>query len=1000
MQNTPPRPVAPREAEDVLSAWIGLEVLSPQTFGEPSDLDPRCVVSSWPRSDEDGPVVPSDPPPSYAHVPLGEVELPRAFAALRERFGADEEARPPKGRVLLASVATGADGAPIRGSLAIGSFAFAVAASLGGTRRRPSEWPEVEREAQRALGEVLWPDDAAAPPGGEEGERPNRAVLTRGRVSACRDHLRALFGLPEAFVRPPRFLLLRPEGGNASGERDDPAPLILNSFFLDDLVAARAEARDGTLAPTVSRYLGGREPGGVPDLVEDEEAVRALVRPHRFPAASWPAPGGFPLALLQQAAVNAAAAAEPGDVIAVNGPPGTGKTTLLRDVIAVAVERRAAAMCAFDDPNDALTPTGVTVGAGRRRHETLYALDPALHGHGVLVASSNNRAVENVSRELPRTDAVRDGTASHLATTATGLAGEASWGLVAGVLGRRANASAFAERFWWDPDTGLRAYLRLAGGAPMPLIRVGEDGSPQQRPPRAITEQSPPRGRREAMSAWQAAREAFAARKEAVRARLDVIERARQLVLGADTAIGRAADAQAEAARWRRAVSERSLLRGLSARWRAFLAERLAKRLVAVADAARADAEDARGRLGAGVLDATWASTPHEERQLTAPWLDEAARRERWSLFEASLAVHRAFLGAAAARMSANLDLASALLKGRALPPGAAERHADLWASLWCAVPVLSTTFASTGRLLSSLGEGDIGWLLIDEAGQAPPQAAIGALRRARRVVVVGDPLQVEPVTTLPRALQTAITKEHGLDPSVWALDASVQTLADAASPYGARYGERRVGMPLLVHRRCEAPMVGISNEAAYGGLMVPAAPTRAAGPVGAALGESRWFDVVTQAPGRWSEGEGAFAVRLLRRMAREGVTDPDLFLVTPFRDVQFGLRRALRREADLCRALGIDPRTWPEDRIGTVHTVQGREAEAVIFVLGAPGEGAAGARRWAAGQPNIVNVAVTRARQRLYVVGRADAWAGIGAARFMAWQLRVVPVSPGRGEG
>lgn len=55
-------------------------------------------------------------------------------------------------------------------------------------------------------------------------------------------------------------------------------------------------------------------------------------------------------------------------------------------------------------------------------------------------------------------------------------------------------------------------------------------------------------------------------------------------------------------------------------------------------------------------------------------------------------------------------------------------------------------------------------WLLIDEAGQATPQNAVGALWRTKRVVAFGDPLQLEPVNTLPFRAEQVLRKEIGVD--------------------------------------------------------------------------------------------------------------------------------------------------------------------------------------------------------------------------------------------
>ena len=84
---------------------------------------------------------------------------------------------------------------------------------------------------------------------------------------------------------------------------------------------------------------------------------------------------------------------------------------------------------------------------------------------------------------------------------------------------------------------------------------------------------------------------------------------------------------------------------------------------------------------------------------------------------------------AAAKPLRHNLGALMNVFTTQALP--GVEKQAllpDLWASFFLVVPLVSTTFASVNRMLGKLPLESLGWLLVDEAGRALPQAAVGVL--------------------------------------------------------------------------------------------------------------------------------------------------------------------------------------------------------------------------------------------------------------------------------
>jgi superfamily I DNA and/or RNA helicase len=103
------------------------------------------------------------------------------------------------------------------------------------------------------------------------------------------------------------------------------------------------------------------------------------------------------------------------------------------------------------------------------------------------------------------------------------------------------------------------------------------------------------------------------------------------------------------------------------------------------------------------------------------------------------------------------------------------------------------------------------------------------------------------------------------------------------------------------------------------------------------------------------------------------------LYIISPFKKIKQALIESLS-DMKAWKAQGIatlskdDLGKWCQTSIGTVHTFQGKEEHIVWMVLGCDRRGA-GAVSWAASKPNILNVALTRAKRRFFMIGDMELW-------------------------
>ena len=1040
------------DRQRILQFWTLLELFSPQPVPKPTRQSTRPSdkqVVSW-RPGQQLPWTTLAPPPqrgktsrTWQHtVYLGVYELEDTFQLLHRAFGEDRDAYDARrsGQSACAAVVLDHKGVLAIESSVLASAPWAIAKLEAGSPSRSPEWaadfpdaasafPDTIDEVEGARRDVYGADQQLP-----HDEESLLALLTVAHRAA---------GVQEIPELASTRIVIESRVRDESQASDND---FLNSFFLEDLAQVQKDLRRGGVPAALSEYLTPerelRRDHRI-DVMTSHSTADTEAGIDHLPRGRWPSNPEHALALRQQFAVNRALGelvSSPG-LMGVNGPPGTGKTTMLRDILAGNVVERARRLSQLKSPGDAFTQTTRTWKTGRYTR-SVRQLRPELTGFEMVVASANNAAVENVSAEVPARDAIakpwRD-SAEYFADIASATLSNAlprrdddlsrAWGLIAAKLGNKSNRGSFFSSFWFDQKphgSGTSASDAVPGM--LTLLKNWESGATPHR-------------------SWQEARDEFQAKaarvNELIRLRREAAERREELPrilreleelvrreyeLSSDLTVAQRACteqnaatrlAEAELAKaskewdrhlatrpgwletlltWGRAAKEwrakvgdaeerRQTAEGDLAQARA-LAEQLERQLLTLEQhaeavaAARARADDVlralqakltedAGRFGAGYPDENWSG---DRRELHAPWLDAQLDAARSRLFLAAMRLHEDFLANTASDMKKGLGAAMDVVAGEAPRNLTPEQVLAAWQTFFLVVPMVSTTFASYARMFTGLGRESLGWLLIDEAGQASPQYAAGAIWRSRRVVSVGDPLQLQPVVTMPHKAQRDIAQAFGVAGTWIPPQASVQTLTDRVSRFGTtlRNGEEDVWVsaPLTVHRRCDDPMFSFCNDVAYGGIMVngidrtlddPRRPDLFDGPDGPRIARSSWLDEPAPVAGtHLQENQIARMLLEIEKLREEGVDPASIIAISPFRAVADRLA-ALTREV-------------PELTAGTIHRAQGKEASVVFLVLG--GDPAApGAKSWASESVNLLNVAASRAKRRLFVIGDRAQW-------------------------
>ncbi|NHB88047.1 DEAD/DEAH box helicase [Photorhabdus tasmaniensis] len=833
-----------------------------------------------------------------------------------------------------------------------------------------------------------------------------------------------------------------------SDEADERIMPILNSFYINDIEKAIRSFSTGTTSRSLIDYLTVTTQKHA-DLYS-QPGLKLIINhlaPCHTPLGRWPSEPTHNMSLMQQFAINTAVMElTASGLLSVNGPPGTGKTTLLRDIIAYNLVERARALARFSQAKDALDKEGY--------------LCTDLTGFEMVVASSNNAAVENISRELPQLKALGQPyqMVNYLKSVANQLNAESRkgklqpitsleercWGTISAVLGRKKNRIKFKQRFFFDKyyekysqeETNRPASKDFLNFWRWRELQTRESFSDTKKRFNQIL-----KNLEQLIASCQSANEiALFLKKNNLETWLQTVKQARdeaafdytnlQQRLAQQSHHLEVLESQIEIEDLHAAEQERNkpniLIRIFNrSRYVSYLKhvsdinlqqrtlkqqridllkeigtctqqqplllqkQREAEQLLQEKHDAYTLKQQKLARFCHEHPEMKLPSTEKyindSELQRNAYWQDPTINHLRSQLFIAALDLHQAWLLEVLKHeiFRKKVFKLPEMLDGKIDP-----NDKKIWQLLFMIVPVVSTTFASLGSMFRSLGSEELGWLLIDEAGQAIPQAAVGGLWRSKRAIVVGDPLQIEPVFTTPPKLVeyisgTILKKDaEEWNPNRW----SIQTIADRANRYGCELPimdkTAWIGIPLWVHRRCIEPMFSLANKIAYDNRMIHGESASKIEPQPhPILGNNRWIHSGGSCTlKQYKPSLAQEVLTLLTTLIEKEKNLSQIYIISPFKAVKQQLGTELSSHKDYFHQYieGENKKKqfskWISQNIGTVHTFQGKENHTVIFVLGCDIQNAGGAV-WAASKPNLLNVALTRARKNIYIIGDINVW-------------------------
>lgn len=253
--------------------------------------------------------------------------------------------------------------------------------------------------------------------------------------------------------------------------------------------------------------------------------------------------------------------------------------------------------------------------------------------------------------------------------------------------------------------------------------------------------------------------------------------------------------------------------------------------------------------------------------------------------------------------------------------------------------PIVATTCISAARL--GPPEPYFDMTVMDEASQCNTAVGLVPVIRGRSLMLVGDPQQLNPVILLDQVSNYRLRKKYGVPEeydyrknSLYKTFLACDSVSDEVL--------------LRYHYRCNKKIIDFNNKKYYNSRLLIRSESAQAEPL-------IYMDMEDGRTGCKNAAPAEVEAILQYAMKNK---DKSIGVITPFVSQKYAIERELGRK-------GLE-----NVACGTVHAFQGDEKDVVLFSTAITDSTHPGTYEWLKNNKELINVATSRAREQLIVLG------------------------------